>query len=190
MKFNRHSELEGRHAFLSASKYHWINYTPEKMLVAFDKAVQAARGTELHDIAHKMIKHGLKMENTHQTMNMYVNDCIGYGLKTEQTLVYSLNAFGTADAIDLQREQDDSYVLRIFDLKTGETPASGTQLKVYAALFCLEYQIKRPMAIGYDLRLYQNDKIEYIECDPEEIVYIMDRIKEFDKLLELAKEEG
>lgn len=189
MKFNRHSEFEGKHAFLSASKYHWINYSPEKMLVAFDKAVAAARGSELHDVAHKMIKHGLKMENTSQTMNMYVNDCVGYGMKTEQTLVYSINAFGTADAIDLQRQPDDSYVLRVFDLKTGETPASGTQLKVYAALFCLEYKVK-PMNIVYDLRLYQNDDIIQVEVEPEEIAYIMDRIKEFDKLLELAKEEG
>ena len=26
MIFNKHSALEGQHAFLGASKYHWINY--------------------------------------------------------------------------------------------------------------------------------------------------------------------
>ena len=31
MIFNRHDELEGLHAFLSASNYHWINYSEEKV---------------------------------------------------------------------------------------------------------------------------------------------------------------
>lgn len=26
MNFNNHLNLEGQHAFLGASKYHWINY--------------------------------------------------------------------------------------------------------------------------------------------------------------------
>lgn len=26
MNFNNHSNLEGQHAFLGASKYHWIKY--------------------------------------------------------------------------------------------------------------------------------------------------------------------
>ena len=29
MDFNRHLDLEGQHAFLGASKYHWINYTDD-----------------------------------------------------------------------------------------------------------------------------------------------------------------
>ena len=31
MNWNRHSDLEGSHAFLSASKYHWINYDADKL---------------------------------------------------------------------------------------------------------------------------------------------------------------
>ena len=30
MDFNQHKELEGLHAFLGASKYHWINYSEDK----------------------------------------------------------------------------------------------------------------------------------------------------------------
>ena len=30
MNFVKHSNLEGQHAFLGASTYHWINYTEEK----------------------------------------------------------------------------------------------------------------------------------------------------------------
>ena len=32
MNFNKHSNLEGQHAFLGASKYHWINYSEEKTI--------------------------------------------------------------------------------------------------------------------------------------------------------------
>lgn len=31
MNFKKHSELEGKHAFLSPSGYHWINYDDEKL---------------------------------------------------------------------------------------------------------------------------------------------------------------
>ena len=31
MIFNKHSALEGQHAFLGASKYHWINYDESKV---------------------------------------------------------------------------------------------------------------------------------------------------------------
>ena len=31
VNFNNHYNLEGQHAFLSASNYHWINYDEEKI---------------------------------------------------------------------------------------------------------------------------------------------------------------
>ena len=36
MNWNRHSELEGSHAFLSASKYHWINYDSDKLADSYN----------------------------------------------------------------------------------------------------------------------------------------------------------
>ena len=32
MKWNDHHELEGTHAFLSASQYHWLNYTDDILI--------------------------------------------------------------------------------------------------------------------------------------------------------------
>lgn len=183
MLFNQHSDLRDKHAFLSASKYHWINYNAEKILSTFDNHLAAKRGVELHAFAHDAIRLGVKLPNNSQTINMYVNDCIGYRMVNEQVLVYSHNAFGTADAINFSEN-----TLRIFDLKTGVTPASMTQLKVYASFFCLEYNVK-PSSIEYDLRIYQNDAILYEDVSPDEIVYIMDRIVEFDKLIEDSKKE-
>ncbi len=61
MRFNRHSELEGRHAFLSASKYHWVNYTDDKIDRVYTAAMAAARGDRLHSIAHDLIREGVKL---------------------------------------------------------------------------------------------------------------------------------
>lgn len=177
MIFKQHSDLVGKHAVLSASKYHWLNYTEERMY-EYVSNLQAARiGTEKHELAARCIRLGVKLQNTAQTLNMYVNDCIGYRMVPEQILYYSDNAFGTADAISFSDRK-----LRIFDLKTGVTKASDVQLAVYAALFCLEYGV-RPFDIEMDLRLYQSDQIEAFEPDPVEIVNIMDRIVELDGLI-------
>ncbi len=187
MKFNQHSDLKDKHSFFSASKPYWLNYTPEKVLDRYSTVRAAVRGTELHAFAHEAIRLGMKLPNTAQTVNMYVNDCIGFRMQNEQTLVYSSYAFGTADAIAFRKGPDDVMVLRIFDLKTGVTPANATQLLVYAAYFCLEYRV-RPMEIDYDLRIYQSDEILDIEVESEEIAHIMDRIVEFEKLIKTANE--
>lgn len=187
-EFNRYPDLEGKHAFLSASKYHWIRYTPEKLLEKWDNHMTAAHGTRLHAFAKECILLGQKLPNTNQTLNLYVNDCIGHRMIPEQMLFVSPNAFGTADAIKFEVLENGTKVLRIFDLKNGVTIASIDQLLVYAAFFCLEYNKIKPLSIEYDLRIYQNDEILYAEVDPSDVAIIMDRIKEFDKLIEQAKE--
>ena len=49
--FNRHSNLEGQHAFLGASNYHWINYSEDKVEETYSKWRAAQRGTKLHAFA-------------------------------------------------------------------------------------------------------------------------------------------
>lgn len=190
-QFRRHVELEGRHAFLSPSRYHWINYDDEKIVAAYDKHMTAALGTRLHAWAAETIKLGLRQPDNSKTINLYVNDCIGYRMSIEQPLAYSDNAFGTTDAIwygdNPNKESSFRSLLRIFDLKNGDHPASKSQLECYAALFCLEYKI-RPMEIEYDLRIYQNDDIQMLETDPEIITYIMDRYIVADRLIQSMKE--
>lgn len=190
-QFRRHVELEGRHAFLSPSRYHWINYDDEKIVAAYDKHMTAALGTRLHAWAAETIKLGLRQPDNSKTINLYVNDCIGYRMSIEQPLAYSDNAFGTTDAIwygdNPNKESSFRSLLRIFDLKNGDHPASKSQLECYAALFCLEYKI-RPMEIEYDLRIYQNDDIQMLETDPEVITYIMDRYIVADRLIQSMKE--
>lgn len=178
MKWNDHSSLNGLHAFLSASKYHWVNYDVDKLERVYLawKAVQ--RGTELHDIASSLINHRIKLPKTAKTMNLFVNDAIGYKMESEKVLYYSPHCFGTADAICFR----DNF-LRIHDLKTGKTKASIKQLEVYAAIFCLEYQVD-PASIQIELRVYQYDEILVHTPEPEEVLYIMEKIKEFDRRIE------
>jgi len=190
MQWNQHYDQRDKHAFLSASKYHWIRYDDEKLLDAFDKHMDAALGTRLHAFAAEAINLGQLLPNNNLTLNLYVNDCIGYRMDVERILFYSINAFGTCDAIWFGPDPKDPtgpFLLRIFDLKNGVTLAKVDQLMVYAAFFCLEYKV-RPGEIQYDIRIYQNDEVAYFDTDPEDIAYIMDRIISFDKLIEKAKE--
>lgn len=184
MIFNSHSQLAGRHAFLSASKYHWINYDEDKLDRAYTAAMAAARGDRLHALAHTLIKEGVKLPKTDKTLNLYVNDAIGYRMTPEQILFYSENAFGTADVIAFNRHK-----LRIHDLKTGVSPTSEHQLEVYAALFCLEYKF-RPFEIEMELRIYQSDEVRIYEADPDVIYHIMDKIVTFDKRINAIRMEA
>lgn len=181
MKFNSHFNLVGKHATLGASSYHWIRYDENKIANMYTNMMAKQRGTELHDLAARCIKLNRKLPKTKETLNWYVNDAIGYKMKPEQILVYSENCFGTADAISFRNN-----VLRIHDLKTGETPAHIEQLMIYAALFCLEYAVK-PKEIKIILRIYQSNDV--IECIPEyeDITAIMDKIVSFDSIINEIK---
>lgn len=184
MNFNKHFNLEGKHAFLGASKYHWINYDEEKLINAYRNFARVQRGTELHDFAKQAITLGIKLPKSKKTLNMYVNDAIGFQMTPEQPLYYSENCFGTADAISFKNN-----FLRIHDLKTGDTPAHMEQLMIYEALFCLEYD-KDPNRFDSELRIYQLDEIMIETPDPKDIEFIMDKIILFDQCLNKVKEEG
>lgn len=185
MIFNKHSLFEGQHAFLGASKYHWINYDESKLVESYSNYMAAQRGTELHEFAAQCIRLGQKLPKSQKTLNMYVNDAIGFRMTPEQVLFYSENCFGTADTIAFNKD-----FLRIHDYKSGVTPAKMEQLLIYAALFCLEYK-KKPGNIGMELRLYQSDDIAIATPTAEDIAPIMDKIVTFDKLItKLKSEEG
>lgn len=184
MNFNKHFNLEGQHAFLGASKFHWINYTDDKLTEAYKRFTAAQRGTELHEFAAQCIRLKQRLRGNKTTLAMYVNDAIGFRMTPEQVLYYSDNCFGTADAISFR----DNF-LRIHDLKTGVTKTHMEQLLVYTALFCLEYRVKPYEMEGVELRIYQNDEILVHNPEVDEIVPIIDKIKTFDKLIEKIKAE-
>lgn len=185
MIFNKHSNLEGQHAFLGASKFHWINYDDEKVAESYLNYLAVEKGTKLHEIAASLITENIKLPKQKKTLNMYVNDAIGFKMTPEQLLYYSDFCFGTADAISFRTD-----ILRIHDLKTGKIPAHMEQLMVYAALFCLEYKIK-PGDIEMELRIYQNDEILVHNPTAADILPIIDKIIRFDKILnKITIQEG
>ena len=183
MNFNNHSGLQGEHAFLGASKYHWINYDGPKLDDAYMKFLATMKGTILHKYASDSINLRQRLPSKNLTLNMFVNDAIGYRMKSEQLLFYSYNSFGTADAISFR-----DNILRIHDLKTGQSPVSLVQLEVYAALFCLEYD-QIPSKIDMELRLYHLNEIVIHQPEPEQIKRIMTKIIAFDDRIEKLKAE-
>jgi len=183
MNFNDHSKLEGSHAFLSASKYHWINYDEEHLYSAYANYRAAEQGTILHDFAKQCILLGQRLDDIPKTLNMYVNDAIGFKMTPEQILYYSPYCFGTADSISFKHN-----FLRIHDLKTGKGVTHMEQLMIYTALFCLEYDVDIS-DIEVELRIYQNNKVRVHIPEVTEIVPIIDKIITSSKLIE-EWEEG
>ena len=177
MNWNDHSRLTGQHAFLGASKYHWLNYDAQRLADVYMNFQAKERGTRLHAFAAECINLKQKLPKSKKTLNTYVNDAIGFRMTPEQVLYYSENCFGTADAISF-----DNTLLRIHDLKTGAVPAHMEQLFIYDALFCMEYHIK-PKDIRFENRIYQNDEILIEEPGFEEIDPIIQKIKEFDTVI-------
>lgn len=183
MNFKKHSDLNGLHAFLGGSKYHWINYTEEHLSLAYRKYQAVQKGVELHAFACNCIQLGQRLPKSKKSLNQFVNDAIGYRMTPELVLYYSENAFGTTDAICFREK-----LLRIHDYKSGVVRASMSQLEIYTGLFCLEYEID-PFDIKTELRIYQSDEIVVHFPLPEDIIRIMTKIVLFDKQIEKMKME-
>jgi hypothetical protein len=184
MLFNDHSDLTGKHAFLSPSNYHWLGYNDQKLEARFISAMAARKGTELHQFAHDAIRLSIPLPDEPKTLNMYVNDGIEFRMKVEQPLYYSPNCFGHSDTIAFWDE-----FLRIHDLKTGISATSEKQLEVYAAIFCLEYMIS-PFDIGIELRIYQHDEVRVYQPYGDQIQFIMDKIVDFDEQIKNLRGES
>ena len=206
MIFNKHSELEGRHAILSPSKHYWLNYDDEGLMRNYISSFATDIGTLVHEYASDRIRFRLPMDIENEeaknallafllkngipfkvidldrifyNLVPYVNDAIGYKMDSEIQLKYSDLCFGTADAIGVRRNW-----LRIHDLKTGQTPASMDQLLCYAALFFLEYKRDyRPQTMKTELRIYQNQEVLVSQPTSDEVKAVMDKIIHGDSVL-------
>jgi len=184
MLFNDHSKLEGTHAQLSASNPHWVNYDEDKMTRVWFTSQEARRGSRLHNLAKHLILEGVKLPKTTATLNRYVNDCIGHKMTPEQMVYANEDAYGTTDAIKFEKNK-----LWIFDLKNGWHEANWLQLYIYAAFFCIEYDIL-PHEIEIELRIYQNNDVKIDVPNPHHIMVIMDTAKRHNKLLNTLRKEA
>lgn len=188
MDFNRHFNLSGKHATLAPSQGSWLRYDFDKMRARMITMAAAKRGSDMHALACEAIRLKVKFQGR-TTIAAYVNDAIGFKMTPEQVLYGTEHCFGTADAIGLFHDKkEDVYILRIFDLKTGETPVKVDQLVIYAALFCLEYGFK-PFSLLYDLRIYQmNEIISFDEVTPEDVALAMDKIITLSEFIDKNRE--
>ena len=206
MNWNRHTNLEGSHAFLSASKYSWLNKSDEELIESYKNSYATTIGTMLHAYAADSIRfrerlrktdvrgvkfdlmrrgvpeYAIDIQRVFPTLMTYVNDAIGFQMDPEILLYYSDLCYGTADSI-----QVDGNILRIHDLKTGTTEAKMDQLLIYAAIFYLEYGYK-PEKMQTQLRIYQMDEVVVHEPEVDDIREVMDRIVDKDRVLQRLKE--
>lgn len=181
MIWNNHNRdmKDGEHAFLSPSTYSWLNYSDEKLFQTYINKLASVRGTELHALAKDLIKMRILLPDTKQTLNMYVNDAIRLKMEPEVKLYYSKFCFGTADCIGMK-----DGIIRVWDLKTGKIKASFQQLRIYLALFFLEYPEYKPGLVdGMETRIYQGDEIRTENPSVEDILPIMDKIVRYTKIL-------
>ena len=193
MKLKSRLDLVGKHAFLSPSNVHWVNYTDDKVVSVYENTVLAVeRGTKLHEYACMAIQLKQTQPKTKKTVNMYINDAIGYDMTPEQPLFYSEACFGTADAIKFDEKKK---LLRIHDLKTGKS-GHMDQLITYAALFFLDYGNELKYEYGLDvkdvnveLRIYKDSEITVYNPTADEILTRMDKIIRFSDLIMKRKAE-
>lgn len=184
MRFNQHYlRKDTPHARLSASKYSWLNYDEDKLVESIMAQKATEVGTKRHLMAKHMIEEGIRAEDIPQTFNMYVNDCIGFRMTAEVILFVNEFCFGTADALSFRAD-----TLRVFDYKSGVTVASFKQLLIYAAMFCLEYQMN-PFQIKIEMRIYQNNEIREEIADPDDVSHIIAQINWATKLIQKYLEE-
>lgn len=191
MKWNDHSKLDGTHALFSPSRLGWENYDIERMQEFYYNSFATQIGDVLHKQAERRIAKKLRLhageknsirlalyddpsipdsvidildfEPIFRNLMSYVNDAIAFRMDPEVILFNNSLCYGKVDAISF----NDNF-LRIHDLKTGVTPAHMEQLLKYAALFCLEYNV-RPYDIHSELRIYQLNDIIVHNPDAREL---------------------
>ena len=62
MIFNKHLELEGRHAILSPSKHYWLNYDDEGLMKNYISSFATEIGTLVHEYASDRIRFRMPMD--------------------------------------------------------------------------------------------------------------------------------
>lgn len=212
-RFHDHSKdvPEGAHAILSPSKSSWTNYDSKDYLFNLLCSSYAQEiGTLLHKLAETAIKYKVRIpkiaakpmitlwllangiprsivdaDKYVSNFVAYVNDAIGFDMSPEVVLKYSDNAFGTADAV---RFNEKKMHLRIHDYKSGVTKPCLRQLEVYAAYFCMEYNIK-PKDLTIELRIYWQNEVIVGNPTAADIVPLIERTRESDNFIRSLKGE-
>ena len=191
MSFKKNTRIIGQHALLSPSNYHWLDYDEDKLRRWYFQRQQSIRGDKLHAYAQQAIDLGQRQPDNGTTVAMYINDAIGHRMSPEVPLYYSDDCFGTADSLGFREERWHGALintLRVSDLKTGISSADMKQLKIYAGLFCFEYNFN-PFDLHVILRIYQNDAIEELIPDPSDIFMVMQQIKTQAQRIAYLREE-
>lgn len=93
MIWHDHSKLVGEHAFLGASKYHWLNYTDDQMIAKYKSSYTQAVGTYLHELAAGLIENHMKLSKSDSKLLTY-HCCLTEYLGEYLTLTTCSGIFG------------------------------------------------------------------------------------------------
>lgn len=200
MRWHDHSDIEGKHAFLSPSKKSWLNYDIDKLEAAYVNSWATTIGTVLHSFAEIRIKRRKRLTKScrdtldqfmyengipvklidvdkyFDNLSLFVNESIGFRMEPEVGLKISDDCFGHTDAISFD-ERD--RILRISDYKSGMTEPSMDQLLIYAALFFIEYKKELNLELSNfrtELRLYFQEQVLYFEPDEQTMAHVVDTV--------------
>ena len=115
MNFNDHSKLRGQHAFLGASKYHWLNYDPNKIAEAYRNFLAVAMGTRLHEYAAESIDLGQRLPKSHKTLNKYAENVNPSQNQNGGSNTYNFNQYNYSpkalSRIDLYRQTNNQFAM-------------------------------------------------------------------------------
>lgn len=182
MNWNQHS-VKDEHAMFPPSQPAWLRYDEAKLRSRYETIDATKRGTLLHEHAANCIKMGTKLADYHQTLNMYVNDAIGYEMSPERLLMGSPHFYGTADSILFD---DRTGTIRVHDYKSGVSKVYEDQVNLYIAYALLEYGDlygMTPEKCTMEGRIYQTNGVKIWNPDPEYIRWIMNVVKTNEILL-------
>ena len=121
MIFNKHSELEGKHAILSPSKHYWMNYDDEALIKNYISSFATEIGTLVHEYAADRIRFRMPLDSENEeaknsllifllengipfrvidldrifyNLVPYINDAIGYKMDSEVKLNIQTSVLG------------------------------------------------------------------------------------------------
>ena len=181
MIWNNHKELEGKHAFMGASNYHWTNYDDITFEARYYNQFSQVIGTAIHELAHdcivsrtKLNKHDIHLIELKLYKAFVPKDAYDANLILENLIPFVNDAIG-------YYERDK--ILRIHDYKNGVTQADIRQLYIYAALFCLEYHVNPLTLNKIECRIYQNLEVLIDNPTGEVIQFYMDKIQNRTELI-------
>ena len=184
MRFHKHSDLEGKHSFLSPSKYAWLRYDDHKLERMFMEHLAHIRGTQEHAFAAQAITLGHRMPEEQKTINMYVNDCIGWRMQARGPAVLVRSVLRHCGCARVRRIQESSSDLGPQDRKEPDQVRSARSSTRLCSVWSTSFRSHGSWTSSFASTRATRSSIFHRGGSHDRIFHAMDRILSGTKLLE------